>query len=544
MAKLYTNAICPFAHRAHFAAALCSLDVEIVHTPLAGQVTAAQKLGMEGVNVGACFAGKSVEDIAAQKEEYKKLINASGEVPTLVTAAGDIVIESEIVAECIDATAGTGLMPSNPAAAGKVRLAMKRFGDVVMQCYGLLLNQDPAADADKAKTLTAKLAKFAEALDKEGEFCFGDKPTLADVHVGPFLYRFNILLPFYRGFDLFADQPSDRLRNVLSKIEALPEFQKLAPITADDLIGTYAAYANGQKWADAPTIEKKWAGRGKAEFGGLGELAAKKKPVLYTNVVCPFAHRGAFAVSLCSLDVEVVHTPLAGQIATAEKLGMESIPLGECFAGKSVADIATQKEEYKKLINASGEVPSLVTAGGDIAIESEIVAECVDSLAGGGLMPSNPAAAARVRLAMKRFNDVVAQCYGLLLNQDPAADAEKAKTLTAKLAKFAEAIDKEGEFCFGDKPTLADVHAGPFLYRFNILLPFYRGFDLFADQPSDRLRKLGEKIETMPEFQRLTPVTADGLIATYAAYAHGHKWADAPTKENKYAGRGKSEFGK
>lgn len=267
MAQLYTNSICPFAHRGHFAAALCSFDAEIVHTPLAGQIAAAQKLGMDAVPVSQCFAGRSVEDIAAQKESYKTSINASGEVPTLKTADGDIIMESEIVAEYIDAATGTGLMPSNPVAAARVRLAMKRFGDVVMQCYGLLLNQDPAADDEKSKNITAKLAKFAEAIDSEGPFCFGEKPTLADVHVGPFLYRFNILLPHFRGFDLFANQPSDRLRELSAKIESLPEFQKLVPISAEGLIDTYIAYAHGNKWAESPTIENKYAGRGKSEFG-------------------------------------------------------------------------------------------------------------------------------------------------------------------------------------------------------------------------------------------------------------------------------------
>jgi len=219
----------------------------------------------------------------------------------------------------------------------------------------------------------------------------------------------------------------------------------------------------------------------------------------------------------------------------------------EVFKTMTCEQLLAQKEDYKKTINAGGEVPSLKTTDGSIIIESEIVAEFIDRTSKGKvrLMPANPVLAAKVRLAMKRFNDVVGPGYGFLMNQDPAADADKAKTITDKLAKFAESIDKEGSYCFGDKPTLADVHCGPFLYRFKLLLDHYRSFDLFSDQASgDRLPKLLAKIEALPEFQKLTPITEEGLLQTYAAYAHGMKFAASPTKDAMYGGRGKSEFGK
>lgn len=303
--------------------------------------------------------------------------------------------------------------------------------------------------------------------------------------------------------------------------------------------------------------EPKAKAKAKAKVKAKAKASEKTKPeykakvVLYTNAICPFAHRAVFAASLCKMDPKIVFTPLSGQLSIAEKAGMEPLiaqaSCAEPFKTMTPDQLKAQKEDYKKTINASGEVPSLTTTDGSIVIESEIVAEFIDRTSKGKLklLPPNPILAAKVRLAMKRFNDVVGPGYGLLLNQDPAADAEKAKTITDKLAKFAEAIDKEGSFCFGDKPTLADVHCGPFLYRFKLLLSHYRAFDIFSDQPSgDRLPKLLEKIAAMPEFNKLTPISEEGLLQTYSAYANGMKFADAPTKDKLYAGRGKSEFGK
>jgi glutathione S-transferase len=300
-----------------------------------------------------------------------------------------------------------------------------------------------------------------------------------------------------------------------------------------------------------PKAKAKAKAKVKAKAGEKTKAEYKAKVVLYTNAICPFAHRAAFATSLCALDPKIILTPLSGQLTIAEKVGMEGltaqVSCAEPFKSLTAEQLKAQKEEYKKNINASGEVPSLTTTDGNIIIESEIVAEFIDKTSKGKvrLMPPNPVLAAKIRLAMKRFNDVVGPSYGLLMNQDPAADAEKAKTITDKLAKFAEAIDKDGSFCFGDKPTLADVHCGPFLYRFKLLLDHYRGFDYFADQPSgDRLAKLLTNIVALPEFNKLTPITEEGLIQTYNAYANQMKFADAPTKDKMYGGRGKSEFGK
>lgn len=272
-------------------------------------------------------------------------------------------------------------------------------------------------------------------------------------------------------------------------------------------------------------------------------MAVVGKLELYTNRICPFAHRAAFAAGLLGLKPEIKYTPTSGEVKQAKLVGVECLP-NDCFKSMSPDDINTLKENYIKSINATGEVPSLKTEKGDIFVESEICAEFLDHMSTqASLVPADPVLAAKVRLAMKFFNDVVMACYGLLLNQDPAADAEKAAAIQTKLERFAGVLDTKTAFCVSDQPTLADVHCGPFLWRFNILLPHYRGYDLFKGVPV-KVKELLAKIEALPELHVLTPISPEELKSAYEAYAHGRKMADEPKLGAVWAGRGKSEFGK
>lgn len=264
---------------------------------------------------------------------------------------------------------------------------------------------------------------------------------------------------------------------------------------------------------------------------------------LYTNPACPFAHRAIFALALCKRECEFVFVPTANQTLVAERAGMEAVPLLEPFEGMSAQDFIALKDWYKQDINATGEVPTLATSRGDLIMESEIVAEFVDFTTSGGLMPQDPVVSSRVRMAMKRFTDVIGPAYALLMNQAPAKDADRAAALTAKLAAFERSLDREADFCFGSTVTMADVHCSPFLYRLSIANSHWRGYDMFSGLEGDRLRRLLARIAEEPEFQQLTPITEQQVIDTFAIYANAHTFAKSPTKERLFAGRGRSEFG-
>ena len=212
-------------------------------------------LGMLGMH-----AGKTADGMHARKEAFKRDVNPTGEVPSLLLASGSVICESEIVCEYLDAISDSDslrLTPAEPLAAARVRMAMKRFNEVPGALVALLKNQDVARDGALAAAVDSALSKFLVSIDMDAQFCFeGGACTLADVHVAPFVYRFNVVLAHYRGYHLTSRHP--RLGRLLRAMESLPQWsavlsppdQAYPPITERSLIGLYAAYANNNCWAD------------------------------------------------------------------------------------------------------------------------------------------------------------------------------------------------------------------------------------------------------------------------------------------------------
>merc|ERR1712046_377587 len=126
--------------------------------------------------------------------------------------------------------------------------------------------------------------------------------------------------------------------------------------------------------------ELKTKGKGKGKDGkgkdvkgkakAKAKASNKPKVTLYTNAICPFAHRAAFAAALCNVEPKIVFTPLSGQLSVADKVGMDALgaqaSCAEPFKALTTEQLKAQKEEYKTTINASGGVPSLTTADGGI----------------------------------------------------------------------------------------------------------------------------------------------------------------------------------
>ena len=232
--------------------------------------------------------------------------------------------------------------------------------------------------------------------------------------------------------------------------------------------------------------------------------------------------------------------PYGRQVEFAEKLGVEAIQGGaQEFKQKTVAEIKAIRQEYLEMINPSGEVPSLRTAEGEVITESEILAEYFDSVSsspGPKLVPTDPVQASRVRLAMKKFNDVIPGLFGLLRNQDGSKDQDWADKIKSSLQKFGAVLSKESNFCVGSSVSLADVHCAPFLHRLSISLSHFRDFQLLADP---RIAKLLQTVAALPEFQSGNLPDKD-IIANYEFVAHGSQWA----RDGKsFHGRGRSKFG-
>ena len=300
---------------------------------------------------------------------------------------------------------------------------------------------------------------------------------------------------------------------------------------------------------------------------------------LYSTMACPYAHRAMLALELRPvrhLCHDSTSITTANQLSVVDRIGLspgDTLGMLGMHAGKTADIMHARKEAFKRDVNPTGEVPSLLLASGSVVCESEIVCEYLDATSDSDsprLMPAEPLAAARVRMAMKRFNEVPGALVALLKNQDVAratsghghglvetsllrnialqwrVETSLAAAVDSALSKFLVGIDKDAHFCFeGGACTLADVHAAPFVYRFNIVLAHYRGYHLTSRHP--RLGRLLRAMEALPQWsavldppdQVYPPITERSLIGLYAAYANNNSWAngaDGPT----LAGRGVS----
>ena len=115
------------------------------------------------------------------------------------------------------------------------------------------------------------LEAFAASLEAPragapAQFCHGESCTLADVHAGPFLYRFGAVLGHYRGFDLAGRHP--RLGQVVAALEQLPEWDAVLcaggcpRVTGEVLARFYEQYANNMQWGTGADGTPELAGRG------------------------------------------------------------------------------------------------------------------------------------------------------------------------------------------------------------------------------------------------------------------------------------------
>ena len=122
-------------------------------------------------------------------------LNPIGKVPTLVD--GDLVLpESQIIAEYLDATlSGPALMPTDPAAAARVRL-LARLADFYAAPALVPLFQareNPGAVAGAKAELAVALGHI-EHFRKAGDaFAVGDSFTLADAALVPFCFFIEAL---------------------------------------------------------------------------------------------------------------------------------------------------------------------------------------------------------------------------------------------------------------------------------------------------------------------------------------------------------------
>eukprot|EP01097_Dermamoeba_algensis_P004955 TRINITY_DN3160_c0_g1_i1.p1 TRINITY_DN3160_c0_g1~~TRINITY_DN3160_c0_g1_i1.p1 ORF type:complete len:224 (-),score=38.61 TRINITY_DN3160_c0_g1_i1:136-807(-) len=220
--KLYSNPICPYAHRAYWASKEKGVDVEFVEIPL--------------------------DDNDPKYQRYEKEINPRGTVPAL-QVDDKFVFESAIIAEYFEDAykgQGTALLPSDAYLRSQIRLFTDSFGEVSGLLYNLLRTSDAEKSQSLQKELTAKLktvVDFLNANGKEGPFFLGRDFSLAEIMTIPFFARFSVTLKQFRSVDVFSLDPSGRLRQWYDAATSREAF-KSTTAEPEYFIKGYSRYLN------------------------------------------------------------------------------------------------------------------------------------------------------------------------------------------------------------------------------------------------------------------------------------------------------------
>ncbi|KAI0076498.1 glutathione S-transferase [Panus rudis PR-1116 ss-1] len=163
--------------------------------------------------------------------------------------------------------------------------------------------------------------------------------------------------------------------------------------------------------------------------------------------------------------------------------------------------------------------------------ESTVIIEFLEDLASSttkrSLLPpvSDPYARALIRLQADHVNrTLVPSFYRYLQAQDEEKQVQGAKEFAEAiegLVKLFERAEKETDGKVGlwhpdGALSLADIMAGPWLFRATIVLVHYRGFSL---PPGEKVKAYVQKLVNYPEFKR-TSSTEQLYLDSYERYAY------------------------
>jgi len=238
-----------FGRRALLTASLKELEPEIICIPLSLQLNKWKENGLDE-HAKKTWPNKTVDDLIQMKEEYKKNINSTGEVPTLVVNDDTIITEADVISEYLDdafPNQGLSLLSNyDPISKSRVRHYLKILGGDtgVSAMYRVLMNQDPLKDNDCRDKLYKGLSDFVRLADDTGPYFLGKHLSLADVLLIPMYDQFRFLLPYYRGIDFIPENETwtNRIQTWANAIENIDAFKEKR-WDKDSYITMYKAYA-------------------------------------------------------------------------------------------------------------------------------------------------------------------------------------------------------------------------------------------------------------------------------------------------------------
>ena len=185
---------------------------------------------------------------------------------------------------------------------------------------------------------------------------------------------------------------------------------------------------------------------------------------LYENIGCPFARRSMLAVFEKALEAQHFVIPMSGQLKKIQQDGLGAAPgLSASLSGKSVEEMVAIKEQYKRDVNPTGEVPSLVLRHSDtkcdVVTEADVVCEFLEDKfpdSGNSLMPPDALGRSKIRAWIKILNGAngVTAMYRTLMNQDPSKDEAMRAAVYKGFAAFARLANDDGPYFLGAQVTI------------------------------------------------------------------------------------------
>ena len=174
-------------------------------------------------------------------------INPRGLVPVIVHN-GKSVYDSPVCIEYVDETWKTdrNLLPSDTYGRAFARIWSNFIGSsIVPPFYRFLLKKDQL-ERDEAKGALAKgiTLLFAELDEQCGPFFGGKTLNLVDIMLFPFAYRFQVILPHFRGY--IPPKEGEEMEKYYRWYAAIKERDSVKKTLPDDgkLIESYQRYAD------------------------------------------------------------------------------------------------------------------------------------------------------------------------------------------------------------------------------------------------------------------------------------------------------------
>jgi glutathione S-transferase len=192
-----------------------------------------------------------IEVTGQPKPDWFLKINPRGKVPALRVPSlsyDAVIYESGICNEFLCDYASTTLqkeytlMPNDPLLRAKIRLCNDHCDSIYSKTqFTYLMNKDESQDEDLKKEMEDALQFYEKILaETDGSYFFGEKFSLADLHLFPFIQRMTVTLKHWKGYEL----PKDKFPNLINWFESCSgrESVKLSSMSEEKIIEVYSRF--------------------------------------------------------------------------------------------------------------------------------------------------------------------------------------------------------------------------------------------------------------------------------------------------------------